>query len=250
MRDNMVRRLEQIRLSQNRTKASKEAKQAPPTEPLAKGDWVLVRSKRKFSSAVPDKSVFQDRWMGPVVVHARTPTTFLVHVPNEPETIAEFHARDVKRYYGDRDSAPEAREFAWEELLEGRGPSHDREYLVRWKNYPDEFNSWVTDDEIAGGEDRKAKLDREFPPTDDGRALARAAVQRKAHEHDDDEFDGAVVVGVRNLRRGKIALVQFANGRTTSVPVSNLPAHLQDLSHVKPAPSLKPHTNDNDNSAH
>jgi hypothetical protein len=77
------------------------------------------------------------------------PVTYTLDLPKDARIHPQFH---VKRLEPADPATPlqttfhyeleEEHEFEVEKILDHRGNQHSREYLIKWKGYPDAENTW------------------------------------------------------------------------------------------------------------
>jgi hypothetical protein len=82
-----------------------------------------------------------------------------VFVPNESITLVR-PAYDVKRFHLDDDNVST---YIAESIINARGDTDNREYLIHWRGFPNEFDTWEPDKNVK---DRSmvVQADRRWPP--------------------------------------------------------------------------------------
>jgi len=94
------------------------------------------------------------KWLGPFVVDSKVGTSrYRIQNVRKPDSMVECHVDRLKPYVSDDRADPvavagwDANEFVVEKILDVRGPKNGRprsklEFLLRWKGYGPEFDSW------------------------------------------------------------------------------------------------------------
>jgi hypothetical protein len=125
--------------------ANKKRKTAPQ---LKRGDKVYLLTSN-FRTKRPNRSLDHVK-VGPFLITKKNgPVTYTLDLPKDSKIHPRFH---VKRLEPADPTTPlqtsfhyepeEEYEFEVEKILNQRGNQHSREYLIKWKGYPDTENSW------------------------------------------------------------------------------------------------------------
>ena len=120
---------------------------------------------------------FKPRYIGPFRVSAVRGVTATLELPDHLAGIHPvFHVSLLRPYYGPEDTPPEPLQVNGEEqweverILDRRILRNKMHYLVQWRGFPAEHNSWEPVDNLAGA----SQLIEEF----DGARTSRAAGAR------------------------------------------------------------------------
>jgi hypothetical protein len=138
-------------------------------EELKLGEMIALRAR-------PAKTAFSGKktellWVGPFKITGLSPNKLQITAEfvHEPSIIVVRHARQWKRLIrGDDDElflAPER--YHVEDILEARGATDERRYLVSWLGYPEEFNTWEPLESFDVGSRHLVEMaDKRWPPAD------------------------------------------------------------------------------------
>jgi hypothetical protein len=215
-------------------------------------DLVLLRVDPRFAS-VKSGGKFEGKWIGPFRVLSTSRGSLeisAVHLVHG--AVVTRHARDWKLYFTDAedDDLRADGEFIIRQVKGVRGPLDDREYLVAWEGYPDEFDSWrpardmlpETIDEAekefggAGAPEISSRVDARSPdagvssPSADQLVAERVSFNPApstvpgASEWISDDF---IIVSTRNTRRaGRLYIIRRAGQpKDESVQERRIPPH-------------------------
>ena len=111
------------------------------------GDLVLV----KFYAARKGKSrKLKELQQGPYkIISIRDGTTVKLQSCSFPLDIIERHLKHCVKYHAQKDGAiTDDGEFEVESILDHKGRKNNRQYLVKWKGYAEEHNSWVHEQDL------------------------------------------------------------------------------------------------------
>ncbi len=116
-----------------------------------------------------------------------------VFVPDESITLVR-PAYDVKRFHPDDDDVST---YIAESIIDARGDADNREYLIHWRGFPNEFDMWEPDENVK---DRSmvAQADQRWPPPP--RAKKAPVPPMKTNLLQPEEIEE--VDDVRNARSG------------------------------------------------
>jgi hypothetical protein len=143
-------------------------------------------------------------------------------------------ARECKRYYEDDSSLVQTprNRFVVEEIVGARGSLEDREYFVKWENYPEEFNTWEPEESFDNREICR-EADRKFP--------AELGLVSLSRERDDwmrtltyDQIDR--VIAVRSQRSGPVLELRLKGDRrdkSRRIPVEFIPTEVKQHPGIK-----------------
>ena len=217
-------------------------------QPVEKGDLVAIRT-------TPDKSTIPGRktlpmWMAPFVVDAIDSDghRFTLHYKYDESISIKRGAQDVKRYYEDDDDPDvmdygiDANNYEVDALIARRGPIDDPEYLVRWRGFSDDFNSWQHLDDLGGAKDAVRKYDASHPFSEEfDWAGHEPILERQVATEVPIARDQVLrFVGIRDTRAGRaleMELKSTGHGKTKPITqrvlVSRLPRVIQEDPEVK-----------------
>lgn len=222
---------------QEQARFAKKRGKGADKQSVAIGDLVAIRSVPSKSGSLGAK--LQNKWFGPFKVIHCSPNGLNITAEYLEDTaiVVQRPASDVKRYYASdtflQDRIFNDQEFEFEEILDARGDTDNREYLVQWSNYPAEFNSWLPREDINS----LAKLeeaDAKFPPPDQ-LALALEPMPRRNVPAADwivnlDPSDIRHIIGSRDTRNGttiELSLNSDKEGFTRRILAKDLPDWLR-----------------------
>ncbi len=210
------------------------------------GSLMAVRAVSKKERVGPGK--LESRWIAPFKVVAMSPNRLkltLKYVPDE-SIVLERAAYDCKFYHTDEEADETlllpVNTFEIEEIVEARGPSDDREYLVSWRNYPPEFNLWVPPENFDDNAKAAIKAaDERWPPTDHLAEAAEPIPDRTGGAPDWvtalKRADIAEFLGVRSTKGGlqlEFSLAKEKKGAPSRrVAVKFLPAEILNAPEVQ-----------------
>ncbi len=135
----------------------------PNQPPVVVGDLVAVcASLRK--EAISSISKLDKPWYGPIRVTDVTEGGHVitgVFVPDESITLVR-PAYDIKRFHPDNDNVLNTLDVSTY-IAESIINADNREYLIHWRGFPNEFDTWEPDENVK---DRSmvAQADRRWPP--------------------------------------------------------------------------------------
>ncbi len=197
-------------------------------ESVQVGDLVAIRAT-PLKASVPGAKL-KIKWLAPFKVDKVSgPNLTMSYLPDS-SIVIERHAQDVKFYFSDGDSSfvdnLKSQSYVIEEILDARGDLENREYLVKWENYPEEFNLWVPRENM---DDEKIcdEADLKFP--------SGAPVKRvKDWVVNLQPSDVSSFVGIRETRSGKDLEFYLKGDRVSRrAPISQLPAKILALPEVR-----------------
>jgi hypothetical protein len=153
---------------------------------------------------------------------------------NDESIVIERHASDVKRWIAsDTDVVVgiDADEYDVESVLgvRGSGANGTLEYLVHFKDYPDEFDLWIPVDDLS---DKAVMLaESKFPPGEV--SIPKPIVRAEAWINELRPKDISKIGMVRETRRGPLLELQLHGSKVSRmVPVSQLPQAVRDMPDV------------------
>lgn len=202
------------------------------------GDLVAVKTTPTKASGIVAKP--GPRWIAPFRVTNVSPGGQNVELVYEfdESIVLERHAQDLKRYYPDDESVlqddPESAEFEIEQILDARGPIEDREYLVRWRNFPIEFDSWVPKSDINAA-DLLRKADLDFPSPEELKIADERNSRSRGRKFADlkDLLTPENVISVESKhesRQGTYLLMKLKGDKQPRrVPVDELPIEVRKM---------------------
>jgi len=140
-----------LQAAQNRQKAYADTKRRELS--FSAGDWVLLNTKNIRIKGPPDGArKLTPRWIGPFKILAKVgKVAYRLEFPESMNRIhSVFHVSLMKPYKSDGRVQPPPPilevegEVLWEfeRILDHRKHGHDKQYLVKWKGYGHEHNSW------------------------------------------------------------------------------------------------------------
>lgn len=161
-----------------------------------------------------------------------------MHYHQDSKIKLERHASDLKRYIGNPDDVEEENEWDVAKIVDAKGTGDDRVYLVNWKNFPSEFDTWEPRENFN---DPKLcdDADIEFPSKEQSDQASDIPVRAPdAWIQELQPSQIAQVVGVRQSRGGKSLEIVLKGKRNTPmnnrrIPIDQLPQIIRDLPIVK-----------------
>jgi transposase InsO family protein len=127
---------------------------------FAEGDEVMLSTKNLRLPGTTAKLI--PRWIGPfVVVKKLSPLTYTLKLPDSMKIHPTFHISLLKPYYAPTalNSVPEpppppevradGEHYEVERILADRIVRGKKQYLIKWKGYADEENSWVAAEDLS-----------------------------------------------------------------------------------------------------
>ena len=78
------------------------------------------------------------------ISEARQPPVYYLRDLADEDIEGYFYEHELSRVRKDLNDS----RFEVEKILKSAGRSRKKKYLVKWKGYPDKFNSWITADQI------------------------------------------------------------------------------------------------------
>ena len=216
----------------------------PRQQPVKVGELVALK-------ATPYKTAIRGSkqapvWIGPFTVTELSPNALRITGAYEPDPsiVVSRNANQWKRVTVDDDGEVlfDANAFDVEEILSARGPIEDRQYLVKWAGYPEEFNSWEPRVQFAKGSiNLLREADERWPATDE---LAEADEPMPTPAVSTPEWAADLTldkverfISVDRSRRGGLTLRvllkptkrrQAEHDRTRTIAVSLLPVAIRD----------------------
>ena len=147
--------------------ANKKRKTAPQ---LKRGDKVYLLTSN-FRTKRPNRSLDHVK-VGPFLISKQNgPVTYTLDLPKDARIHPRFH---VKRLEPADPATPlqttfhyepeEEQEFEVEKVLNHRGNQHSREYLIKWKGYPDAENTWELETNLQNCKQILQKYCKKTPP--------------------------------------------------------------------------------------
>ncbi len=173
----------------------------PNQPPVAVGDLVAIRASPR-KEAISSISKLDKPWYGPICVTDVTDGRHVitgVFVPDESITLVG-PTYNIKRFYLDNDdvlNALDVSTYIAESIIDARGDADNREYLIHWHGFPNEFDTWEPDKNVK---DRSmvAQADQHWPPPP--RATKVPVLPREINPLCLEEIEE--VDNVRNARSG------------------------------------------------
>lgn len=126
--------------------------------PFSAGDYVLLSTRNIKLQAYTSKKL-QPRFIGPYRILEQKGTAYTLELPPEMGILPTFHAGLLKPYHGEPPARPppylvEAQEEYEVEAIKGHHTSRNKmQYLVRWKGYGPESNTWQSQDDLKNAQD-------------------------------------------------------------------------------------------------
>lgn len=200
-----------------------------PGKPKAKvGDLVAIRASPMKSMI--RKSKLSDWWIGPFEVIWTSPNNSNVRMVYLADTsvIVERRAGEIKHFVPDDENIFESdsNRFDVEAILDARGEEEDREYLVKWVGYPDEFNLWIRREDFSESQmihdaEQKFAIPSSNRVTEPSVAISAKDVER--------------VESVTSTRRGSYLNLKLHGKKdVVRIPVASLTQDLRDHPLIKP----------------
>jgi hypothetical protein len=221
-----------------------QAGKGPRQQPVKVGELVALKATPYKTAIRGNKQA--PAWIGPFTVTELSPNSLRITGAYEPDPsiVVSRNANQWKRVTVDEDGEVlfDASAFDVEEILSARGPIEDRQYLVKWAGYPEEFNSWEPRVQFAKGSMHLLReADERWPATDE---LAEADEPMPTPAVSTPEWAADLTldkverfIGVDHSRRGGLTLrvllkptkkKQAEHDRTRTIAVSLLPAAIRD----------------------
>ncbi|KAJ2935618.1 hypothetical protein H1R20_g1477, partial [Candolleomyces eurysporus] len=143
----------------------------PPDPGFSVGDRVMLSTKHRrhaFKNRSDGRAVkFFARWDGPYVVKAAHPETssYTLDIPESSSMFPTFHASLLKPYRQNDDSSfphrahlqpppltfdDGSQEYFIRDIIDEKRRGRGRRYLVRWKGYGPEHDTWLPGRELVG----------------------------------------------------------------------------------------------------
>jgi hypothetical protein len=202
----------------------------PNQPPVAVGDLVAIRASPR-KEAISSISKLDKPWYGPIRVTDVTEGGHVitgVFVPDESITLVR-PAYDVKRFHPDDDdvlNTLDVSTYIAESIIDARGDADNREYLIHWRGFPNEFDTWEPDENVK---DRSmvAQADRRWPPPP--RATKAPVPPREINPLRPEEIEE--VDDVRNARSGLAVSFKLKGTRkvTAHIPLLSLSAEVRNM---------------------
>jgi len=138
-------------------------------EPLKLGEMIALRARPAKTAISGNK--LEPLWVGPFKIKTLSPNKLQITAEfvHDPSIVVARHARQWKRLIRgeDDDLFLEPSRYVVEDVIDARGPSEDRQYLVSWLGYPEEFNTWEARTAFDAGSLYLVELaDKRWPPAD------------------------------------------------------------------------------------
>lgn len=194
------------------------------------GDLVAIRATPMKSSMRASK--LTDWWIGPfkVIWVSQNGAKLRMEYLAEPDVIVERRSGEVKLFVeGDEDLFnADAAQFDVESILDARGSSEEREYLVKWAGYPEEFNLWIPRESFSNSPMIKDAEERfKVASNDESPPEVTSSV-------DLDPTDIEEVLGVVSTRRGPCLSIKVRKQKfPIRIPVKALSPSLREHALVK-----------------
>jgi hypothetical protein len=147
--------------------ANKKRKTAPQ---LKRGDKVYLLTSN-FRTKQPNRSLNHVK-VGPfLVLKQNGPVTYTLDLPKDSCIHPRFHVKQLEPadpttplqttfHY----EPEEEHEFEVEKILDHRGNQHSREYLIKWKGYPNTENTWEPEPNLLNCKQMLQKYRKKTPP--------------------------------------------------------------------------------------
>jgi hypothetical protein len=152
MQQNLQQARRCLEAANQRMKATTDKRRKPME--LQVGDEVLLRTRHLRVKGKIARKLFP-RFIGPFTITKKiNPVAYRLHLPHTLSIHPVFHVSELKPYIkGSKDRPPPIPtgiqgDYEWEvesikgHEVRGRGTNSENRYLVHWKGYPDEFDTW------------------------------------------------------------------------------------------------------------
>ena len=155
-------------------------------------------------------------------------------VPDESITLVR-PAYDVKRFFPDDEdvlNTTNVSTYIAESIIDARGSADDRKYLIRWRGFPEEFDTWTREEDVYDRNMVK-EADRHWPPVETTkRAPARAPEISMLRPEEIVE-----VADVRRMRSGIVLSFKVKGSRTATkfIPLLSLSLEVRSMPIVQRA---------------
>jgi hypothetical protein len=208
-----------------------------PNQPrVVIGDLVAIRASPR-KEAISSISKLDRPWYGPIRVTDVTEGGHIitgVFVPDPSITLIRA-AYDVKLFFPDDDdvlNTTEVSTYIAESIIDARGDADNREYLIQWRGFPEEFNTWTLDEDVLD-RDMVKKADRQWPPVE--RTKKAPARPKEISLLRPEEIEK--LVDVRNARSGITVSFQLkgSNKETPYIPLLSLSAEVRSMPELQRA---------------